>query len=81
MGVVDHPPATDFRESELAPRDDGTIGVQLVWQPWSDEVSLWYLDRGARDHFTTTVPDTRTLDAFHHPNAHRPPRQERDGDR
>jgi hypothetical protein len=78
MGVAEHLSTEDFRGSELASRDDGAIDVRLFWQPGCDEVSLRYLDRGARDHFTTTVPKTRALDAFDHPNAYRP-RQKRDG--
>lgn len=57
---------------ELAKRNDHGIVVRLLWDSIRDRVIVRYHDERSGDAFTTDVPKSRALSAFHHPNAFRP---------
>jgi hypothetical protein len=63
-----------MRLHELASRNESGILVRLLWDAAREQAVIRYRDRRSGDCFVADVPNTRALEAFHHPNAYRPDR-------
>ena len=62
-----------MRIRELARRNESGILVRLLWDAASGQTVIRYRDRRSGERFTAEVPPRHALEAFRHPNAHRPP--------
>ena len=56
---------------ELAERTEGGILVRLLWSSEEDAVHVEYFDLRSGEAFTSPVPKSEAMQAFHHPNAYR----------